>query len=439
MIRENTVKKTYFKYLRASFGSAIISSIYSMVDMAMVGNYQGPSGTAALAVVMPVWNIIYSLGLLMGIGGSVLYSKNKGDRYNQDNPNEWYTAAGIGLAVIACITWIGLILFDARLLTAFGATKELLPLCRAYVKPIKFILPVFMINQFLSAFLRNDNDPSLAMKGVMAGGIFNVFGDYLCVFILNWGMFGAGFATAVGSVITMLVMCMHFKGTNNSLHFVHADHLFSRLKNIIITGFSTFFIDVAMGIITVLFNRQILAYLGSDALSVYGVICSVSSLVQCSAYSIGQAGQPIISVSYGSKNYQRIKVVLKYCLIMVAAFAMFWTILSEAVPDIYIHLFMTPTDAILAIGPKIIRTYSLSYLLLPLNIFSTYYFQALLKPKASFIVSVSRGVIISGILISLLPLIRADSIWLAMPVTEAITGIYAIYNIRKYTNELDHS
>ena len=64
------VGSLYFKYLSAAFGSALISSIYGIVDMAMVGQYQGPNGTAALAVVAPVWNVIYSIGLLMGIGGS---------------------------------------------------------------------------------------------------------------------------------------------------------------------------------------------------------------------------------------------------------------------------------------------------------------------------------------------------------------------------------
>ena len=68
------IKPIYFKYLSASFGTAMIASIYSIVDVAMVGQYQGPEGTAALAVVAPAWNIIYSLGLLMGAGGSVLFS-----------------------------------------------------------------------------------------------------------------------------------------------------------------------------------------------------------------------------------------------------------------------------------------------------------------------------------------------------------------------------
>lgn len=71
---KGNIKTLYFKYLAAAFGSALITSVYSIVDMAMVGQYQGPEGTAALAVVAPIWNIIFSLGLLMGIGGSVIFS-----------------------------------------------------------------------------------------------------------------------------------------------------------------------------------------------------------------------------------------------------------------------------------------------------------------------------------------------------------------------------
>ncbi len=102
----------YFKYLAAAFGSALISSIYGVVDMAMVGQYQGPEGTAALAVVSPVWNIIYSLGLLMGIGGSVLFSTLRGkSEQSQKKSNEYFTAALIGVVILAVLTWLAVIFF----------------------------------------------------------------------------------------------------------------------------------------------------------------------------------------------------------------------------------------------------------------------------------------------------------------------------------------
>ena len=432
------IKTLYFKYLSAAFGSALISSIYGIVDMAMVGQYQGPDGTAALAVVMPVWNIIYSLGLLMGIGGSVLFSTLRGEsKENLRRSNEYFTAAVIGAVVLAAVAWAGLIFFDKQLLTLFGAKDNLLPLAREYVLPVKFVVPLFLFNQMLAAFLRNDGDPGLATKAVLIGGIFNVFGDYFCVFTLDWGLFGAGFATASGSALTFLVMLTHFFGKKNTLTLTKPSQLAGKLREITVTGFSTFFIDVAMGILTILFNRQILKYLGTDALSVYGIIINISTFVQCCAYSVGQAVQPIISTNYGAGKGSRIRETLRLALYTTAAFALFWTALSFAAPNLYIRVFMSPTPEILAIAPAIIRVYALSFLLLPLNIFSTYYFQSIMQPRAALIVSVARGLVISGILILLLPVLTGpDSLWFAMPVTELLTAVYTIFAIRRYTKAL---
>ena len=149
--------------------------------------------TAALAVVSPIWNIIYSLGLLMGIGGSVLFGTARGQSENNRNrANEYFTAALIGVSALAVITWLVVIFFDKELLLLFGAEETLLPLARSYVLPVKFVVPSFLFTQLMAAFLRNDGNPGLATKSVIFGGIFNVFGDYFFVFVLNMGIMGAG-------------------------------------------------------------------------------------------------------------------------------------------------------------------------------------------------------------------------------------------------------
>lgn len=430
---KDKIKPMYFKYLGAAFGSSLISSIYGVVDMAMVGQYQGPDGTAALAVVSPIWNIIYSLGLLMGIGGSVLFSMIRGESVqNEKRSNEYFTAAFIGTTILAAVTWLVIIFFDRELLLLFGAEETLLPLAQRYVLPVKFAVPSFLFTQLMSAFLRNDGNPGLATKAVIFGGVFNVFGDYFFVFVMDWGIMGAGLATVLGSVASLIIMCTHFFRKKNTLHFVKPTHLLTQLKSITVTGFSTFFIDVAMGILTVLFNRQILKYLGTDALSVYGIIINISTFVQCCAYSIGQASQPIISMNYGAGKKERIREVLKYAVGTAVVFGLIWTVACLTVPNLFIRIFMTPTERILQIAPAIIRSYGISFLILPFNIFSTYYFQALMKPATSFVVSVARGAVISGILILVLPVIApAASIWFAMPITELVVSVYVVIMMRR--------
>ena len=431
------VKSLYFKYLSAAFGSALISCIYGVVDTAMVGQYHGPQGTAALAVVAPVWNIIYSLGLLMGIGGSVIFSTKRGSEKSDGSENQYFTAAVIGSVILSVLAWIGIMCFERPILTFFGADDALLVLAQKYMRPIKLVFPLFLFNQMLAAFLRNDGAPALATLGVLSGGIFNVFGDYIFVFPCDMGVYGAGLATAIGSAISFVVMLTHFFSRKNTLRLIKPERLALKLHEITSTGFSTFFIDVAMGILTVLFNRQIMKYLGANALAIYGPIIQVSTFVQCCAYSVGQAAQPIISTNFGAGKGARIRETLRLALWTTAFFGVFWTALSMVCPNLYIRIFMSPTPQILDMAPAIIRAYALSFLLLPVNIFSTYYFQAIIKPGAAFIVSVARGLVISGILILVLPaLVSADAIWFAMPVTELLVSVYAAAAMKKYTAAL---
>ncbi len=434
---DGKIKPLYFKYLSAAFGSAMITSVYSIVDTAMVGQYHGPQGTAALAVVAPIWNIIYSLGLLMGIGGSVIFSIRRGNNQNDGSENQYFTASVIGAIILSVLAWIVVTCFDRTILTFFGADEALLMMAQKYMRPIKYVFPLFLFNQMLSAFVRNDGNPGLATISVLSGGIFNIFGDYFFVFTCDMGIYGAGLATAIGSVISFLIMLTHFWGRKNTLRMTRPEQLMLKLREIIVTGFSTFFIDMAMGILTVLFNRQIMKYLGTNALAIYGPIIQISTFVQCCAYSVGQASQPIISTNFGAGKGERIRETLRLALLTAVFFGVFWTLLSMICPNVYIRIFMTPTKEILDMAPAIVRTYALSFLLLPLNIFSTYYFQAIMQPKAAFIVSVTRGFVISGILIMVLPaLISADAIWFAMPVTELLVMLYAAATIRKYTKAL---
>jgi len=431
------IKSMYFKYLSAAFGSALIGCIYTMVDTAVVGQYHGPVGTAALAVVAPCWNLIYSLGLLLGVGGGVIFSTRRGTGTGDGSEQQYFTASVIGAVVLALIAWGGIFAFEAPILTFFGADAELLPLAQEYLRPVRFVFPLFLVNEMLLTFLQNDKNPGLATLGVLSGGVFNVFGDIFFVFVCDMGIVGAGLATAIGAGISTCVMLTHFRSRKNTLRLVKPTHILRRLREIFVTGFSTFFVDMAMGILTVLFNRQIMAYLGANALAVYGPIIQVSTFAQCCAYSVGQASQPIIATNFGARKGGRIREILRLALGTTAFFGVFWTALSMACPKLYIRIFMAPTEEILAMAPAIIRTYAMSFLLLPFNIFSTYYFQAIMKPKAAFIVSVARGLVISGGLILVLPRIAGgNALWLAMPITELLVMVYAASALRQYTRAL---
>ena len=187
-----------------------------------------------------------------------------------------------------------------------------------------------------------------------------------------------------------------------------------------------------MGVLTMLFNRQIMRFFGSDALAVYGIIVLIGTFVQCCSYGVGQASQPIISQNYGAGKFDRIKTMLKYNAATSIILGVIWTALCILFPNGFIRLFMQPTESVLSIAPAIIRAYAISFLLLPLNIYSTYYFQATMKAGVSMIISIARGIVVSGILIMVLPQIFSpDSLWFAMPITETAIFIYVLFALKK--------
>lgn len=435
---KGNIKKIYFKYLATAFGSSLISMIYSFVDMVVIGKYEGPLGSAAMAVISPIWNIIFSLGLLFGIGGSVYFSNIKSrENKNGENENEYFTVAIVGAFFFSVVCTVIFVFFDRQILLLFGADESMVPICQKYLLPVKFVIPTYLFTQTFAAFLRNDGNPGLATIAVLAGGIFNVFGDIFFTFTLDMGMFGAGLATAIGNVISVLVMCVHFFLKKNTLRLVKVRSFFTKVKNVIVTGFSSFFVDVAMGIVTALLNNQIMQYADSDALAVYGVIVYISTFVQCCGYSVGQAAQPIISGNLGANNFDRIKQTLRYAVFAAFGFAAVFTAVSMAFPAQLIGLLMDATPTVLEIAPRIVRLYAIGFILLPLNVFSTYYYQALMKPVTAFAISIARGAVISGGLILLLPLfLQSTGLWLAMPVTEVIVCIVTVYFMKKYTKEL---
>ena len=433
------VRKTYRRYLAAAFGSSFISTIYSFVDMIVVGQYQGPSGTAALALISPVWNIIFSLGMLFGIGGSVHFGMLRGEKDNvPDTENRYFTSALYVTGTLSALIMTVLLCFDGAIFRALGAEGELLTLALDYFRPVRFAVPCYMLGQVVAAFLRNDNDPGLATAAVLIGGLFNVFGDCYFTFVLDMGLFGAGLATAIGSALTLAIMLTHFFKRKNTLRLVPIRQLSGTVGRMIETGFSAFFADLAMGIVTALLNRGIVRYAGTDALAVYGVIVYVGTCAQCSAYSVGQAAQPLFSINFGARKWDRIRQTQTCAIRSVIVFSLFWTGVSMAFPEQIVRIFMDATPGVLEIAPTIIRIYATSFLLLPFNIYSAYYFQSIMRARAALWLAVARGLVISGGLILLLPLIfKATGLWIAMPITDAITFAATLFLTIRYTKTLE--
>ena len=428
---QSKLRDVYLKYLAAALGSTLILTIYSSVDMIAVGQYAGPTGTAALTCVTPLWSIVIGLGVLLGIGGSVRMSLARGEG-NEDEAHRWFTLTMVVTAVAMVLATAGFFLFLDPMLLFFGADEALLPHCREYAQWLCWAAPVFLLGPVLSSFIRNDGAPFLCTLAVVCGGVFNIFGDWFFTFVLDMGLSGAGLATALGQYLSAFILLSYFLRRGKGLRLARPDRVGYRLAQIGSTGFAPFVVEVSFGITVILFNRQIMALAGADELAVFGAVVNCAILFQSLFNGVGQAVQPIVSPNFGAGRGDRVRETCKLALVTAAIMGVLFFALAELLPGGILRLYMDVTPSVMAIGPGILRIYGSSFLLMGINVVASYYLQSLVRTVPSVAISLARGVALPAVLLFLLPAAFSFSaIWWTMPLTELLTALLAVWFLRR--------
>lgn len=403
------------------------------IDTIAVGQSEGPVGAAAMAVITPLYGVLVFLGILCGVGGSVLYGNARGER-KVEKANALFTAATGLMLLLTVLVWIGFALFHERIFTFFGADAALMPKVMEYARWLIWFLPVFIAPTFISSFIRNDGAPGLAMAAVIIGGCINIFGDWFFVFPLGMGMTGAALATVLGTCVQVFIMCSHFFSKKCTLRLVKPNHIIPAIRQTLSIGFGASILDLGTVILAIIMNNQIMRYGNATALAVYGVVATISSLFQALYCGVGQAIQPIVSANCGAKCHDRIKQIWKMALATVIGMGIFFAAIGELFPEQIIRLFMDVTPEVLEVAPGIIRPYFLLFLCLGITVLATYHLQSTMHGAMSMMIAILRSVVISGLLLFVLPLLLGiQGVWLAMPVSELVVAIIALVYIQKRT------
>ena len=431
---KDDVRKLFWKFLVTSLGSALVISIYSFVDTIAVGQSEGPAGSAAMAVMSPLFGISVSLAIMCGIGGSVLMSAARGEG-QKEKGDEFFTAALILVGGIIAVTWLILALFGASIMAFFGADEALLPTVMRYARWLIGFWPFFMLPIFFGAFVRNDGAPGLATASVVIGAVVNVFLDWYLVFPGGWGIRGAAIATVIGTVLQFVILAVHFFRPSCRLRLAKPENLGRAMKGILAVGFGAGVLDFGTVFLAVILNNQVMRYGGPNALAVFGVITTLAALFQALFGGVGQAIQPLTSTNFGAGQGGRIRQLFRLGLGTALILGTVFTLIGVLLPRQVTRLFMAATPEVLAIAPGMFRLYCLNFFCLALTVLATYYLQSILQSKMSMTVAVLRSFLISGALLYLLPLAWGlNGVMLALPVSELIVAVLAMTYIAKKAN-----
>ena len=426
------LQRHFSRYLLSSLGSAIVMSIYTSVDIICVGHYCGPNGSAAVSCINPLWSIMIALGLLLGVGGSVWMTTRRGAGEKKE-ADTYFSVALIAATLLSLALMLVYLCLKEPLLRFFGADDQLIPYAMDYVRWLAWAVPAFLVGTLLTNFIRNDGAPGICAAAILTGGAVNIVGDVYFVFDfgLGMGMSGAGLATALGQVVALGILCSYFLRKECKLRLCKPHSAATIFKRICASGFAPAIVDLTFGVTVILFNRQIMHYAGTTELAVFSTVANIAVLFQSLFYGVGQAVQPIVSANYGARQWNRVAQMRRIYLTASALMGVLFFAIAALLPRPLLNLYMAVTEEILAVGPTALRIYCISFLFMGINVVSTYYLESVLRPRQSLVISLSRGIVLIGIFVLILPAVfGVQAIWWAMPLAELLTMAYTLRSLR---------
>ncbi len=413
-----------FRFALPSVAMMIFTSIYGVVDGFFVSNFVGKTPFAAVNLIMPYLMILGTLGFMFGAGGSALVSKTLGEG-NRERANSLFSL--FVYASLACgllLTVIGILaLRPAALL--LGAEGAMVEDCVTYGRVILLALPAYMLQLEFQIFFVTAEKPKLSLVFTLAAGLANMILDALLVTVIPLGLVGAALATAISQMIGGIGPLIYFACRNSSILRCGKTKLDIRaLGKAMWNGSSELMSNVSMSLVGMLYNLQLMRFVGEDGVAAYGVLMYVNFIFISAfiGYTIGVS--PVVSYHYGAGGFDELANLRKKSLVivLVSSLAMTATALLLGRPLSYIFTGYDP--ALLALTVRAFRIFSFSFLFSGLAIFGSFFFTALNNGLVSAVMSFLRTLVFQVAAVFLLPLLLdIDGIWLSVVVAELCAAL----------------
>ena len=424
------ISKLLWMYALPSIVSHIIASIYNIVDRVFLGQCVGALAIAGLAITMPIMNIIHAFGSLVGAGSAARMSIILGKKdYNWAEKilgNSMLLTFLFGFLFVT-----GGYVFMDRILTMFGASSETIGYAREYMD---IVLPgMFMttLSFNLTGLIRATGYPKKSMWIMAGGAILNIFLDALFIYVLDWGIAGAAWATTISMSFTGILAVWHFVQKSSFIRFRrHAwrpkGYIF---RNILMIGLSPFSMNLAASAVVALLNNQLLRYGGDLAVGAYGLCNTFGSFSVMLILGLCQGMQPIAGYNYGAGHPLRLKEVYTLTMKINVLIGFVGAVLALTLPHALLRIF-TKEEELIQIGIPAMRFMMVMFPLVGFTITNSNFFQSIDKPWIAIVTSLSRQVLF------LIPLIYVVPLLFENMGGAGLTGLWASLTISDFMGAL---
>lgn len=422
----------FTKYVSLNVLGMLGLSCYILADTFFVSRGMGIDGLTALNLAIPIYSFIHGTGLMIGMGGGTRYSiqksQNDNGAANRTFTYTLYLAAMFAVIFIA----VGLI-FAGDLVYLFGARGNVYTMTRTYLRVILLFAPAFLLNNLLLCFVRNDGAPQLSMTAMIGGSLSNIVLDWVFIFPCGMGIFGAAFATGLSPIISMVILSLHFIRKKNQFYPVKCRPEARQTGWILSSGIPSLITEVSSGVVMIIFNSIIMGLEGNVGVAAYGVIANLSLVIIAIYTGIAQGIQPLLSRSFGAKDYDDIRMFLKCAMVVMVIFSVCIYLFVFFKASAITAIFNSENDPMLqAIAMEGLCLYFLACPFAGFNIIISIYFTSTERPFPAHIISLLRGFIViipMAFLLSILGEIKG--VWCAFPATEILVAVIGVFLFRR--------
>ena len=435
-MKQQTTLQEFTRYVFFNVLGMIGLSCYILADTFFIANGLGSCGLTALNLAIPVYSFVHGSGLMLGMGGATKYSVFLGQKKPHE-ANKAFTNTVI-VTVVLSFVFILIGLFGAEELTRLlGADAQVFEMTYTYLKIILLFSPAFMMNDVLVSFVRNDNNPRLAMTAMLAGSFSNIILDYIFIFPCNMGIFGAVLATGLAPIISMTVLSVHWKREEKVRLLLHVRDMRTNrevcslhmMASCMAIGVPSLITEVASGIVIIVFNRIILELEGNLGVAAYGIIANISLVVVAIFTGVAQGMQPLVSKAYGVLRQDIMNLLRKYALttVLCVAVVVYVTVFIGA--DAIALVFNKERNpALQEMAVQGLKLYFIATPFIGINVVLSNYFAAIEKPLPAQIISILRGMVLIIPMAFLLAMMGGlTGVWLTVAVTEGIVCVVGVY------------
>ena len=400
------------------------TSIYGVVDGLFVSNFVGKEAFSALNLIYPLIMLLGSLGFMLGTGGVALVAKTMGQGEGKRARGLFSFFMYVTLVVGLACTFIALAAVRP-LGELLGAQGSLLEQAVVYGSILALSLPFLMVQQASQSYFAAAGKPKVGLAVIVGAGVANVVLDALSIIVFGWGLAGAAIATAISEVLGGGIPLIYFLVVRTGpLSLGKPAVEFKSLGKACVNGSSELVANASMSLVSMLYNYQLMSFIGPDGVAAYGVVQYVAWMFVSLFLGFNVGCAPLVSYQYGAKNTRELQSLFRKSLAIIGVTGVALTLAAQVFARPLALFFVGYDEGVTQLTVTALQIYSVMLLIAGFSLFGSAFFTALNNGLVSALISFLRTLVFEVAAVLILPtLMGASGIWYAIVVAEAMAFI----------------